>query len=92
MSDIEKEKGLTWKAHNIERNDCPMRNVNRKFTATVSPCPALRVSSGWISLGSSQPCACSQPLHDERKWLYPSCRRGAHPERPRQHSRTGVIV
>ena len=40
------QHGCTWKAQSMERNVWPMTKVNRKFTATVSPWPADRVSSG----------------------------------------------
>ena len=39
----------------IERNDWPMTKENRKLTNTVMDWPAARVSSGWISDGTSQP-------------------------------------
>jgi len=34
----------------IARKLCPMTKVNSRLTNTLSDWPALRVSSGWISL------------------------------------------
>jgi hypothetical protein len=39
--------------HNIDRNDCAMRNVKRRFVETVIDWPADRASSGKISVGMS---------------------------------------
>ena len=43
------------KEHNKARNPCAIENVKRRFTKTVMACPAERVSSGKISLGTVHP-------------------------------------
>lgn len=44
-----------FKAQRRERKACAMIKVKRRFTATVMLCPAERVSSGNISLGTVHP-------------------------------------
>lgn len=43
------------RAHRSERKDCAIAKVKKRFTATVMLCPAERVSSGKISLGTVHP-------------------------------------
>lgn len=51
--------------HSMLRKACPMMKENRKLVNTVMEVRAERVSSGWISDGTSQP---SGPLrHTHRK-------------------------
>lgn len=50
-----KRKIPNLNAQRRERKDCPIMNVKRRFTATVMLCPADRVSSGNISLGTVHP-------------------------------------
>ncbi|GER41540.1 exodeoxyribonuclease 7 large subunit [Striga asiatica] len=48
-----KSPNLRW--HSMERKSWPMMKVKNIFTETLMDCPADLVSSGWISLGTSQP-------------------------------------
>lgn len=50
-----KRKSPYLRAHRRDRNDWAITNVKKRFTATVMPCPAERVSNGKISLGTVQP-------------------------------------
>ena len=43
------------KEHNRAKNPCAIEHVKRRFTKTVMACPAERVSSGKISLGTVHP-------------------------------------
>ena len=52
----EKNKKIPYlKIHNRDRKACAIANVKRRFTDTVMACPAERVSSGKISLGTVHP-------------------------------------
>jgi hypothetical protein len=50
-----KRKMPNLKAQSSARNACAMAKVKSRFTATVMLCPADRVSSGKISLGTVHP-------------------------------------
>jgi hypothetical protein len=46
---------LCSKKHKRDKKPCAIANVKRRFTNTVMACPAERVSSGKISLGTVHP-------------------------------------
>lgn len=50
-----KRKIPNLRAQRSGRKTCAMIKVKRRFTATVIPCPAERVSNGKISLGTVHP-------------------------------------
>ena len=58
--------------HIIDRKHWPMMKVNSMFVDVATAMPAVLISAGWISAGTSQPRgpASQHPFYsDQQKWV-----------------------